>query len=861
VSDATGDFHRLCELVGGVVTAPLASAAPESASPSAALVDSGDFDEMVNGAGQIRPHWRPLIGVLRTVPGATLSDRVERIYRQFQDSALAYGPESDRTATEARRPFDILPLVLPNSEWQALTKGLAQRARLLDRLLGDLYGDRRVLGERLMPAALVHANPRFLRPCAGLPAARGVSHLHVYAADVVRGADGTWRVLADRVQAPAGIGFALQNRTILARTLPEIFRAQAVQRIEPFFEQWREALAALAPRRDGPPRIVVLTPGPFNAAYFEHIYLARQLGAKLVEGGDLSYRDGRIHVKTLGVLQPVDVILRFIDGDYCDPLELRGNSMIGVAGLLQAVRAGAVVVVNGLGASLVETPALRPFLPRLAEALLGESLAIPSVDTEWLGDPHAFAHLPDRLDEVRVRPAFATRREELAFQAHIAETGPEGILDAVRRRPLAFVAEDRLRRSVTPIWTQEGLQPRPVTMRVFLAAGDGDYYAMPGGLSQVPRPASGGVVPIDAVQVSKDTWVLIGEEPDGVALHRNPPPSAPMHHPPDELLSRNADDLFWLGRYTERLDNAARVMRSTLVRIVVDQMSQGQRQELHLLIRIMAELRLVSASVADWLPDPSALRRAISEASSRGNGVQDIYRAIHRIAQSLHDRLSGDMWQVVTGLLRQALERLDGDAQNVDRLIAAFDHLVAAIAAFGGMAAENMTRGSGWRFLDMGRRLERALYGVTVLKHVLATQGAELEIALSLALELFDSSITYRSRYLSAVQAASVLDLTLADDSNPRGVIFQLATLAEHLDILAESLDPRERRHGDALVRQTRAMLRAVASETTDGLAPDILVERLEAVRVRLMALSDAITRAYFSQVQIPHSIGYEGAM
>lgn len=834
-------------------------------SPTAAPVASpaaqpGDYDEMVNGVGQIRAHWRPLVGALQSVPVATVSDRVERIYRQFQDSALAYGPEGDRSATEARRPFDILPLVLPDAEWQALTQGLAQRARLLDRLLGDLYGARRVLRERLMPAALVHANPRFLRPCAGLPSARGISHLHIYAADLVRDADGRWRVLADRVQAPAGIGYALQNRTILARTLPELFRAQAVQRIEPFFEQWRDGLAALAPRRDGPPRIVVLTPGPFNAAYFEHIYLARQLGAKLVEGGDLTYRDGRIHVKTLGVLQPVDVILRFIDGDYCDPLELRGNSMIGVAGLLQAVRAGAVVVVNGLGASLVETPALRPFLPRLAEALLGESLAIPSVDTEWLGDPQAFARLPDRLDEVQVRPAFATRREELAFHAHVAETGRAGVLDAVGRRPLAYVAEAKVHRSVTPIWTPDGLLPRPVTMRVFLAAGEDGYYAMPGGLGQVPRPSAGGIVPFDSVQVSKDTWVLIGDEHDGVALHRSPPPSVVFHHPPDELLSRNADDLFWLGRYTERLDNAARVMRSTLVRIVVDQLSHGQHQELHLLIRIMAEQRLVSATVADWLPDPSALRRAISEASSRGNGMQDIYRAIQRIAQSLHDRLSGDMWQVVTGLLRHALERLDGDAQNVDRLISALDYLVAAIAAFGGMAAENMTRGSGWRFLDMGRRLERGLYGTTVLKHVLATHGAELETALSLALELFDSSITYRSRYLSAVQTASVLDLTMADDSNPRGVVFQLSTLADHLSVLAEALEPRERRHGNALVRQARAMLRAVAGETIEGIAPETLVERLDAVRVRLMALSDAITRAYFSQVQIPHSIGYDGA-
>jgi uncharacterized circularly permuted ATP-grasp superfamily protein/uncharacterized alpha-E superfamily protein len=822
------------------------------------------YDEMVSGDGRIRPHWRSLIGALQTLPEGVLGERSERIYRQYQDTALAFSVDADRQTTEARRPFDLLPMVLTGDEWATLEAGLGQRARLFDRLLADIYGQRHVLAERLLPPSLIFDNPRFLRPCAGTGSARPGAHLSIYSADLVRGADGAWRVLADRLQAPAGIGFALQNRSILARTVPEIFRAQAVRRIEPFFELWRDRLAALAPQREAPARIVVMTPGCFNAAYFEHIYLARQLGATLAEGADLTVRERRVFVKTLGALRPVDVILRFVDDDYCDPLELRGNSMLGITGLLQSVRAGTVTVANALGASVVETPALRPFLPLLAERLLGETLLMPSIETDWLGRDSAVTELSSRLEEFVVKPAFATRREEQAFLSSFHHAGRTALLDEVRRQPKAYVAERRIERSMMPIWTPGGLVPRPLVLRMFLAERDGSYFAMPGGLAQVPHLPARGVAPLEAAPASKDSWVLSGDDTESSGASRPGPAMVVSRHAPDELRSRNADDLFWLGRYSERLDNAARAMRSTLIRIVVEQLGAAQQHELHLLIRLLAELGLVDRSVAEWLPDSTALRRAIAQASAEDKKLHDIFRGIRRISQSLRDRMSSDMWQVVNVLLRQAWERLEDESQDVDALIAALDNLVGVIAAFGGMVSENMTRGSGWRFLDIGRRIERGVFGTIVLKHVLAARGPQLEVALGLALELFDSAITYRSNYLSAIQPGPVIELVLDDASNPRSVRFQLRMIEMHLRALIASFDRPSERHEENLI--------AIAAQALQDFPTDALDEEgstfkrsdcialLEKTRSKLLALSDAVTRAYFSQVQVPHPVGYEGA-
>jgi uncharacterized circularly permuted ATP-grasp superfamily protein/uncharacterized alpha-E superfamily protein len=830
--------------------------------PGGCNSDIPDYDEMVCGEGTVRPKWRPLLGALHAMPEGAVAERMARVYRHYEDVGTAYDIESERQAAETRRPFDPVPMLLSAEEWAGIEAGLAQRARLLNAILADLYGPRRLIAEGRLPPALIQANPRFLRPCTGIAPPGGV-HVHAYSAELMRLGDGQWRVLADRLQAPSGIGFALQNRSILARTIPEIFRAYSVRRIEPFFEIWQNSLMALAPCQERQPRLVVMTPGPFNPSFFEHVYLARQLGAMLVEGADLTLRDRRIYVKTLGHLQPIDVILRFMEDDYCDPLELRANSVLGVAGLLQAVRAGTVSLVNALGSSVVQTPALRPFLPFLSESLLGEELILPSVETEWLGSEGAVGRVEARLAEFQIKPAFAARREELAFAEEAERIGSRTVMETIRRRPQLFVAERRLRRSVIPVWTAVGLLPRPLTLRVFLIRHGDGYQAMPGGFAEVPYQRVGAVTPLAQTGMSKDSWVLAGEGDPTVHGYRPLPGPVKIQRSPDELRSRTADDLFWLGRYMERLDHAARTMRSAGLRLAVDRFGRGQRQELDHLLGLLVEHGLIDAGIGDVLPNSTGLFLAVSMAWSRDKALSGVFRAIQRVTQSLRDRMSNDLWTVMVGLLREARERLETRPQEVDGFIAALDNLIGVIAAFNGMASENMTRNAGWRFLDIGRRIERGVYGVSVLREVLAAGAREQESAFGLALELFDSSITYRARYLGAIQPGPVLDLVLADESNPRALAFQLTSVAQHLQQLGVAFEQESERPEQALIAQTLTELRRLPVIGIEDPADHDMRERLldfcTAIRGALLTLSDTITRSYFSHVRVPHAVGYDG--
>jgi len=818
------------------------------------------YDEMVNGTGSVRSGWQSLIGAFQALPEGAVAERAERARSQYQDVAIAYRIDPDQLRADGEQRFDLLPMLVSAQEWTTLESGLRQRALLFEAMLADLYGPQRLLREGLVPPALVFANPRYLRPCKdAFPA--GPATVHAYAADLIRLPDGSWRVLADRLQAPAGVGFALQNRNILARTAPEIFRACPVLRIEPFFEIWQAALSRLAPLQDRPPSVAVLTPGPFNPAFFEHVYLARQLGAALVEGADLTVRDRRLFIKTLGSLQPVDVVLRFLEDDFCDPLELRGDSVLGVAGLLQAIRAGSVVVVNPLGSNLVETPALRPFLPGLGDDLLGERLTLPTVATEWLGDAKALARWEANPEGAIVKPAFSSPREEQAFVDRYVRQGPRAVAAEIRARPHAFITEERVEPSTIPVWTPQGLVPRPLALRVFLVRAGSDFVAMPGGFTQIPQEVKGPITRLSFVGMSKDTWVLASErEPTGAA-QAAPSVSVAIRRQADELRSRSADDLFWLGRYTERLDNAARLLRATTLRLAVDHYGHGQKDEVGHLLRILVEGRILGPSASEHLTDSASLLLTIASACAGESTLNQVFRSVQRISQMLRDRLSNDMWKVVWNLLRDARERLSAQHQDADRLLAAFDNLIGAVAAFGGMASENMTRGSAWRFLDVGRRLERAVYGASVMKE-LAGWGRDSESALGLGLELCDSSITYRKRYLGALQVGPVLDLILADESNPRGIAFQLRVITQHLNALAASLERMGERPEHAIVE---GLLKSIRGLPLNALEPpgdpearERVVGTLAQTRAGLLELSDTITRAYFSHTLVSHSIGYE---
>jgi uncharacterized circularly permuted ATP-grasp superfamily protein/uncharacterized alpha-E superfamily protein len=825
------------------------------------------LDEMVDGKGGLRPHWRSLLGVLTGLGQATLTERAQRLERTATEegvSSLLPGAPPDPWR------FDPIPMLLPQDEFSALEQGLAQRARLLDALLADLYGPQNLLRDGVLPPGLVFANPGFLRPCRTASAQDSPDRprpgmLQFYAADLLRGPDGTWRVLADRTGRPNGFPHALENRRRLGRILPEIFASHLLCPLEPFAELWQDALHRMMPRDlDGPAGIALLTAGPGDAEWFGHVLLARELSCALVECGDLTVRGSRLFLKTLHGLQPIGVLMRGEPGNSIDPLELAPDG-IGVAGLLQAARDGGVRIVNHPGTALAEAPALSAFLPALARQLLGEDLTLPGVATHWLDDPDARAAVLRDPDAWLVRPALDGTGPPVTVAALAAEAR-QGLLARIAATPDRFVARAPVAASAAPCLQDGHLVPRPLVIRLFLAQIDGTWRAMQGGLG-CALSAGAAAWPIAAPGLAKDVWVL-AQDPMALAgprTHRAP--ALEIRRTAGDLPSRVADNFFWLGRYLERLEGAARLIHAALARLTRPTPPLHELAELRVITACLSQAGVLNAELVAGLT-PQGLTEALLRAAAPWGAVHAMIGRISRMTGLLRDRVTGEMHAVMARSLREledALEHIDPrqDGKARDAAAAAMSAVLVFAATVAGLAAENMVRGGGRLFLDLGRRIERAQAVADELACALELPGAEtqpalVEHGLRLALELRDSVITYRSRYSGVLQPGPALDLMLADEGNPRGLAFQLATAAALLQEVPGSTDSGLAAEAAALLREAVAMAEAVQADADQPRSASALPPRLRALRDAVAELSDQVSRRYFALLPAAHSVGIE---
>lgn len=807
------------------------------------------FNELIDeSSGKVRDHYANWVAPLQSLDAAELTRRSEMARLLIQEQGITYHVYTDPRGTERPWQLDIIPFVVAPQEWRAIEAGLIQRARLLNTILGDCYGPQELIRSRWLSPALVFAQPDFLRPCHN-PRASQNTLLHFYAADLGRSPDGRWWVISDRTQIPTGAGYALANRLVTSRVMPEGFRDNHIHRLAAFFRAVQNTMMQIAPRRAENPRVVMLTPGPHNETYFEQTYLARYLGYMLVEGQDLTVRDNFVFLKTLSGLERVDVILRRVDDDFCDPLELRNDSMLGVPGLVEAIRAGNVTVANALGSGLVQSPAFMAFLPGLCQHLLGEELKLPSVATWWCGQKAAQQHVLANLDKLTVKPAF---RSSSPFSSSFPTER-----DTLRRRiefdPDLFVAQERIELSSAPCWDGNAIVPHSVALRVYLVADGDSYSVMPGGLTRVSPDAERRFISLQLGGTSKDTWVPSETPVDDVTLLQAPAQKIEIRRSGNNLPSRLADDFFWLGRYSERADATARLLRSALRRFSPERNAgvtpllapllqslhtQGQLPGILEQTELRQNAEALEAELLAAIFDPD-----------RAGSLRDSVEHLHRLAIQVRDRTSNDMWRVLNqlhGLLASPATNLvlAGDAANV------LNQALMGLAAFHGLARENMTRAQAWRFLDMGLRVERAVYLCTLLDATLHSPDAENPSVLEVVLEIADSSITFRSRYNLMPHVPAVFDLVLLDDKNPRSVLFQIAQLGKHFQHL-----PREREtapgSGRAMLRQC---LQRLGSLDVRELVPpreswpQSEVGRAIKETIRdLPRLSDAIAASFFA--------------
>ncbi len=805
--------------------------------------DAGIYDEMVLPTGELRPHWKSFGHFLSQCTAKDLASRSDSIQRLLRDHGVTYNIYDDALGTSRPWALDLIPFIVEAQEWRQVQDALEQRGRLLNAILADLYGPQRLLHEGYLPPALVHANPGFLRPVFGANPPGG-KFVFSMGCDLVRGPDGRWMVLADRTQAPSGQGYTLENRIILSNVFPEEFNVSHVQRLAAYYEMKRELLRSLAPRRQGDAGILMLTPGPYNETYFEHAFQARYLGFPLVEGADLTVRDRQIHLKTLEGLRRVDVMIRHVDDVYCDPLELQTDSLLGSPGLMEAWRSGNVALANGLGTGLIETPALHPFLPGLCRHLLGEELRMACVPTWWCGQKRELEMVLAEPDRWVVKPAFVRGSRNPVFMADLNAEQKAQMIDTIRAAPHEWVAQEVLPLSTTPTWTGTKLEPRSLVWRAFTLATSQGFATMPGGLTRVSPEPHRWLVTMRSGGISKDTWVVNDGPVDTQPTRFLQPSVIRPARPPSGVPSRAADHLFWLGRYLERLEQTVRLLRTVIQRLSGEQ-SRTENHELQGCLALMKEFKLhpkpeSKTSLKDHL------QALLSDSRLQGS-VPDLMSRVRYNASAARDRLSDDMWRLINRIERDA--RLPAGAFVSSSAQGMLDTLILDLAAFSGMQQENMTRGHGWRFLEVGRRLERA-YVILRLLHVGTKEARKNDTILGPLLEICDSTMTYRRLHFARPQLAPLLDLLLLNEINPRSVVHQITVLGRQaLKLPRDPTSPlsgREKQHTDALHSDLLALnLQALAKD------PEALLIHIpaacETLAEEVEKLSDLITENYFS--------------
>lgn len=790
----------------------------------------GVHDELMDADGDIHPHWRSLLAQFDKLGQPGLQAAFAAADRHLRASGVFYRVYDDPQATDRPWPLSHVPLVVTPRDWAVITQGVIDRISLIEQIVADAYGPQKLTGDGLLPAALLAGNPEFLRPMVGVKPVGG-RHIALYAVDLGRGPDGAWWVIRERTQAPSGAGYAVENRIALSRALPDIYRAFKVERLAGFFDDFRARLRSFGAGGDA--GVCVLTPGPLNEVYFEHAYLARYLGFPLVEGQDLTVRGRRLYLRTTAGLMPINVLWRRVDGDWVDPLELDTRSAIGVPGLVDAVRAGNVALTNAIGSGIAEAPALLGFLPAIAQKLNGRPLLLPNVATWWCGQARERAFVLDNLDDMVIAPALGARLASLPDRAPVVaaeldRTRRAEIAAEMVRRGVDFVGQEVVQLSTTPVWTGDRLEPRPFMLRVFVAATENGWTVMPGGLGLIGERGDTRAVTMQRGGRSADVWVLSDNPVPRKSLLPEPA-DMPLRRATGAPPARAADNLFWLARYLERAEATLRVIRALASRVAERPDVQGD--DIQALTDLLWKWGAIQA-------DGSAASGQAAATALYGGGpgaVPQLVTGARVAAANIRDRFPPDAWRILDELaasVAAAARRFD-PANVLDTTNGA----LRSLAALTGLELENMSRITGWLFLRLGRRIERAIAICRSVRQ-LTDRGGDPD-RLDALLELADSQITYRTRYLMGAARAPVIDLVLFDEGNPRSLAFQVIRITEHLRKLPKLPDGRP---SPALVT-LGDLAGALAQESPRAIGNDALI----GFENRLMQLSNEISQSWFT--------------
>jgi uncharacterized circularly permuted ATP-grasp superfamily protein/uncharacterized alpha-E superfamily protein len=773
-------------------------------------------DEMIDPSGNVRPGWAQLMAAFDKLGPTELAARFERADQYLRDAGVFYRKYDGAEGKERAWPLAHVPLLIDEADWSRISAGLIQRAELLETVIADVYGDNTLVQQGLLPPELVARNGEFLRPLVGVKPVSG-HYLHFCAFELGRGPDGAWWVLGDRAQAPSGAGFALENRVATTRALSDIYADMNVQRLAGFFRDFRDTLFADAKRDGG--RVGILTPGQLNETYFEHAYIARYLGLMLLEGEDLIIEDGNVMVRTVAGLKPVSVLWRRMDASFVDPLELRYDSRIGTPGMVEALRHGSISMINAIGTGLLETRALAAFMPRLAQKLLDTDLLLPEIATWWCGQPSEQKHVIDNFDNLLVGPAFATTLpfDDLRGTALGSSIPPEqkaALIERMKANGADYVGQEPVQLSTAPVYVDGKLQPRPITLRVYAARTADGWTIMPGGFARVGSTSDTSAISMQRGGQAADVWVLSSKPverisllpQDGQKLVRNVPGSLP---------SRAADNLIWLGRYAERCEATVRILRAYNARL-----AELSKADLPILTHCATFLDTIDVDAGEAMPQGL---------------LASIDSAVHSAGQ-IRDRFSPDGWLALNDLQKTA-QRFATRIEPGDDATRAMTVLLRKLAGFSGLVHENMYRFAGWRFLELGRRLERAIQLARITGWL--TDKDAPDGSLEMLLEIGDSVMSHRRRYSVSAGTQSATDLLVLDPLNPRSVQFQVTELRTQIEMLPGGIE-------DGIMSPVAKAALRIETDLRIAVAADMTPKALDKLATDIGMLAGLVAAAYF---------------
>ena len=790
----------------------------------------GHFDEMRASNSALREPWLSLFNKLGRDSIARLGESAATVNRVIAQNGISYNVFVDRQ--DQVRPWSLnpLPMVIDAEQWRHIEASLAQRAKLLNAIVHDVYHDGDLLAAAYLPSALVLGNPGYLHAMRQVKVPDDI-YLHVIAFDLARDEHGSWWVIGQRTQSPSGLGYVLENRLIVSRLFAQAYREMRVQHLAKSYRRLLAALEAQAqPLANGTPRFAFLTPGPYSETYFEHAYLARYLGIPLVEGPDLTVRNNEVFLKTIQGLQRIHGLMRRLDDDFCDPLELRADSALGIPGLLQSIRAGKVIMANALGTGFLESPAVQGFLPAICEHLLGEPLLMPSLHTWWCGETAAWKDVSPRLHTQVIKPTYAghlSTNFEPAIASLLDEAGRNHWRERIERRPDIYTTQSYLPFSQVPTFNGQSIEPRTAMMRFYALIGpDRQWHVMPGGMTRVAA-LDPHIVSIRSGGTTLDTWVISDEDVDNFSMLPGHTSAARWQADQELVSSRSAESLFWLGRYTERAEAMVRLARETLMLLSTNRVANltTLNEAITQLARSQNLVPFDSPSMSD---EPAAFGELlIGRLQQSGcGGLMDVVEALLSAMRSVRDRLPAEHVEIPTKI--RSMLQTKPSAFDMMRVL---DEVELPLAALVGYQLDRMTKDIGWRMLAAGRLLERLINQSQMVTQFFESAAVYTEQGFDSLLTLFDSAITYRTRYQRQQEVLALLDLLVLDKTNPRALHAAANELAEHLGHLPDN-------------HEIQAKLCALGQGSPSTVQTLAQVKEMTGIA---LALSDEISRQFFA--------------